>query len=147
MKVVDANVLIYAVDEASPHHLAAYSWLNDALSHVEPVVIPWLCLLAFIRITTHPRLSASPLSANQAMDIVDGWLASPAVRTDHPIPRLASSLRRNLGNTGVGGNLVNDAWLAALAVESDATLVSFDNDFQRFPNVRWLNPANVSHLN
>jgi len=141
VKVVDANVLIYAVDETSPHHLAAHTWLDDALSHVEPVIIPWICILAFIRITTHQGLSASPLSVNQAMDIVDSWVASPAVRTDYSTPQAADLLRRNLEENGVGGNLVNDAWLAALAVEADAELVSFDNDFQRFAGVRWFNPS------
>ena len=141
MKIVDANVLIYSVDEASAHHVAARQWMDNALSKAEPVVIPWLCLLAFVRIMTHPSLSASPMTVAQAMDRVDAWLGVPVVRTDIPHEQTAPILRANLVAGGIGGNLVNDAYLAALAVAADAEMVSFDRDFQGFENLRWLNPA------
>ncbi|MCL2781325.1 MAG: PIN domain-containing protein [Actinomycetia bacterium] len=141
MKVLDANVLIYSVDADCAHHEAARRWIDTALSGAEPIVMPWLCLVAFVRITTHPRLYEHPLAASQALDAVDRWLGSPATRTDVPAAGLAGRLRQALEATGVGGNTVNDAWLAALAVSLDAELVSFDTDFARFPSLTWVNPA------
>jgi toxin-antitoxin system PIN domain toxin len=141
VKLVDANVLIYSVDSDCPHHQAAQTWIDDALSGSEVVVLPWLCLVAFLRITTHSRLYEHPLSVEQACDAVDAWLAAPPVRTDVPVAGVAGRLRKALTQTGVGGNTVNDAYLAALAISLGAGLVSFDTDFARFPGLTWTNPA------
>ncbi|MDR0592193.1 MAG: PIN domain-containing protein [Bifidobacteriaceae bacterium] len=143
MRVVDANVLVYSVDEDSPHHAAARSWMDEALSGSEGVVLPWLCLLAFLRVTTHPRLYDHPLSIDQAVDLVEDWLGAPPVRTNAPTGAgaLAPRLRRALNDLGVGGNLVNDAYLAALATSCGAAIVSFDSDFSRFTDLVWVNPA------
>ncbi|MCL2454032.1 MAG: PIN domain-containing protein [Micrococcales bacterium] len=141
MKLVDANVLIYSVDSDCTHHDAARRWMDEALSDSERVVLPWLCLVAFVRITTHPRLYDHPLTITQALDIVDAWLSAPPVRTDVPTAGLVGRLRQALEQTGVGGNLVNDAYLAALAITVGADLVSFDTDFARFSDLTWINPA------
>jgi toxin-antitoxin system PIN domain toxin len=141
MKIVDANVLIYATDQSSPHHQAAHRWLTGALSHHETVLIPWICLLAFIRITTNPNLFDRPLAVREALDQVDGWLAAPPVTTHTPTRTLAATLRTNLEQLNAGGNLTNDAYLAALAIETGAELVSFDNDFNRFNTLTWTKPT------
>ncbi|MDR0285509.1 MAG: PIN domain-containing protein [Propionibacteriaceae bacterium] len=141
MKIVDANVLIYATNELSGEHFAAKTWLDDALSRTEPVFIPWMCLLAYVRVNTNPRAVVVPLTVDEAMDDVDSWLAAPPVRTELPSVAVAPALRRMLNTIGTGGNIVNDAWLAALAVGLNAEIVSFDRDFGRFPSVRWLNPS------
>ena len=76
--IVDANVLLYAVDSTSPHHAQAARWLTDALNGQERVGFAWQSIGAFVRIATHPRISANPLSAAQAQDFVDAQLAALA---------------------------------------------------------------------
>lgn len=140
MKLLDANLLIYAANQAAPRHEAARSWVNHTLSGSETVALPWSVLLAFLRITTNPRVMQPPLSAAEAMSYVVGWLGVPSVTTPAPTSRHPVVLLQLLEATGVGGNLVSDAHLAALAVEHGATLCSCDTDFARFPGLDWLDP-------
>lgn len=141
MKLVDANVLLYAVNRDSRHHAPARAWLDGALSGQATVAFSWIVLLAFVRVTTRAGLFPSPLSVDGAMDRVDAWLgASPAVVVEPTVdhPRIVRDL---LGQVGSGANLVNDAHLAALAIEHRATVVSYDHDFGRFDGVSWEVPA------
>lgn len=143
MKLVDANVLLYAVNEDAEHHEAARRWLDDALSGGDTVAFAWVALLAFIRLATKEGLFPRPLTADDAMDRVEAWLGTPpAVVVDATVdhPRIIRDL---LAEVGVGGNLVNDAHLAALAIEHHCDIVSFDNDFSRFRGVSWAPPAPV----
>lgn len=139
MKVVDANVLLYAVDESAPKHDEAHSWLSAALRGQETVGFAWIVLVAFLRLSTHPTIHANPLSPDAALDIMEGWLTRPNAVVLEPAPRHLASMRSMLSATGTGGNLVNDAHLAALAHEHGATVVTYDNDFSRF-SVRWQPP-------
>ncbi|WP_159501297.1 type II toxin-antitoxin system VapC family toxin [Microbacterium sp. 18062] len=142
MRLVDANVLLYAVDQNAPHHDAAKGWLDNALNGAETVLLPWMSLLAFVRLTTHPRVFDRPLSPAQALDIVDAWLGSPSAVVPEPDARHPGRLRDLLEAAGGhGGNLVNDAHLAALALRHGAVVMTFDSDFGRFPGVRWERPA------
>lgn len=141
MKLVDANVLLYAVNRDARHHDVARSWLDGALSGNDTVGFTWIALLAFVRLSTKIGLFPHPLTIDEAMDRVDSWLgAGPAVVVE-PSRRHATIVRGLLGTVGVGGNLVNDAHLAALALEHRGTIVSFDNDFGRFPDVAWMSPV------
>lgn len=140
MKLVDVNVLVYARDEASPHHRAAKHWLDQALSGGTPVGFSWLVLVGFVRLVTHPRVMRAPLSPQEALDTVDHWLAARSAHVLHPGPAHSALLREMLVAVGAAGNLTNDAHLAALAAENRATVVSFDADFERFPAVRWERP-------
>lgn len=140
MKIVDANVLIYAVNADARHHAIAKSWLDAALSGPTTIGIPWVCVLAFLRISTHPSVFEHPLTSEQAMDVVDVWLGCPNVISPEPGARHAATLRSFLSDVGVGGNLVNDAHIATLAHQSGATVVTFDSDFGRFPGVTWERP-------
>ena len=92
MKLVDANVLLYAVDTSAPHHEAARRWLDAALSGSETVTLPWLCLLAFLRISTHPGIYPRPLTAEQAVEVVAAWTRRPNVVPDSPTPQHAELL-------------------------------------------------------
>ena len=83
--IVDANILLYAVDEASAHHLAAAEWLTSALNGNTRVGLPWQTLGAFVRISTHPRVAVSPLSAAEAQSWIESssegrfaWVSAPA---------------------------------------------------------------------
>lgn len=136
MVIVDANVLLYAVDEASAHHERSWSWLDAALAGAEAVGLAWAALLAFIRIGTSGALLANPMTADDALAQVETWLGAPAAVVAHPTARHAGVLRGLLSGAGTAGNLTTDAHLAALAIEHGADLVSYDRDFARFAGVR-----------
>lgn len=136
MNLIDANVLLYAVNERSRQQGAARSWIDAALSGAEAVGFSWVVLLAFLRLATRSGLFPRPLTTAEATDVVDRWLGQPAAAVLHPGSRHLQILRDLLEPPGSGGNLVTDAHLAALAIEHDAGIVSFDRDFERFPGVR-----------
>lgn len=137
MKLVDANVLLYAVNEDAANHATARSWLDGALAGGISVGLAWVPLLAFVRLVTKPGLFPAPLTVTEAMAQVDDWLAQPGAHVVQPTARHADVLGDLLERVGVGGNLVNDAHLAALAIEHRAQVVTFDRDFGRFPSVAW----------
>lgn len=135
MLLVDANVLVHAVNESSREHPAARDWLGEALGGTRTVAFAWTVVLAFVRLTTHPAVFPQPLPATQAFDVVESWLAAQPAMLVEPTGRHVSLLRGLLGSAGTAGNLVGDAHLAALALEHGATVVSFDRDFARFEGV------------
>jgi toxin-antitoxin system PIN domain toxin len=137
VKLVDANVLLYAVNEDAANHATARTWLDGALAGGSSVGLAWVPLLAFVRLVTKPGLFPSPLTVTDAVAQVSEWLAQPGAHVVHPTARHATILGDLLEKVGVGGNLVNDAHLAALAVEHRAQVVTFDRDFGRFPGVAW----------
>ena len=140
MKLVDANVLLYAVNVDAPRHESSRRWLDRALSGDDTVAFSWVALLAFVRLVTKAGLFPRPLTVDEALDRVQAWLgAAPAVVVE-PTPDHPAVLRRLLQDIGVGGNLVNDAHLAALALEHRCTVVSWDRDFARFTDVQWQQP-------
>jgi toxin-antitoxin system PIN domain toxin len=140
VKVPDLNLLLYAVDRSAPDHAAALAWWERTLSGGETVGLAWTVLVGFVRLTTNARVVRSPLSADDALDHIDRWLAHPLTTVVDPTGRHARVLRDLLAGTGTGGNLVADAHLAALAIEHGAELCSADRDFGRFPGLRWSNP-------
>lgn len=140
MKLLDVNVLLYAVDETSPKHAAAHPYVEQLLTGRETVAMAWVVALAFVRLSTKAKVVAAPRSVDEALDVVDGWLARPNVVVVHPTDRHAAVLRELLAPLGSGGNLTTDAHLAALAIEHGAELVSCDADFSRFPGLRWRDP-------
>jgi len=140
VKVPDANLLIYAVDEVSPHHRPAKAWLDAELSGGETFAFTWAVLLAFLRLTTNPRVFEQPLTTSEAFDVVDGWLGRPTVTVIGPTERHARLLRELLQSSGTAGNLTSDAHLASIAIEHGATLCSPDRDFARWSGLRWTNP-------
>jgi toxin-antitoxin system PIN domain toxin len=140
VKLSDANLLLYAVDESSPHHAVAKPWLERELSGSETFAFAWAVLLAFIRLATNPRVFRSPLTVEEALDLVDSWLEQPNATVVHPTDRHTALLRELLVPLGTAANLTSDAHLAALSIEHGAELCSGDSDFARFPRVRWFNP-------
>lgn len=140
MKLPDVNILLYALDESSPHHVRARSWLEAQLSGAEPVGFAWTVLLAFVRLSTRAQIFANPLEPAAAFDVVEGWMAQPCTIIVHPTDRHLGVLRGLVEPLGVAGNITSDAHLATLAIEHGAELCSADHDFGRFPGLRWLNP-------
>ena len=140
MILIDANVLIYAVNSQSPLHRKAKAWLEATLSGPDTVGLSWTVLLAFLRLTTRSGIFEKPLPVETAFDVVDAWLAQPSVVTVDPTARHLRIVRDLLLPLGSGGNLTSDAHLAALAIEHGAELCSSDNDFHRFQGLRWRNP-------
>lgn len=140
MKLPDVNLLLYALDETSPHYGRARPWLEGSLSGTEPVGFAWTVLLAFLRLSTRALVFAAPLGADEAFDVVEGWLAQPNAIVVEPTERHLAVLRGLVEPLGTAGNITTDAHLAALAIEHGAELCSADADFQRFSGLRWVNP-------
>ena len=140
MIIIDANLLIYAVNEDAPVHRQAKEWLERTLSGNETVGLPWNVLLAFLRVTTRPGLFRRPLPVEDAMDLVASWIERETVTLIHPGAKHYQILRGLLVELGTGGNLTSDAHVAAIAIEHGATLCSMDGDFARFPSLHWRNP-------
>lgn len=138
--IVDANVLLYAVDNRSHFHTPARQWLDDALNGPERVGLPWVSLTAFQRIITHPRGSTHPLTPGDAWSYVTDWLDADQSWVPTPTNRHHDILGRLLIQGDLRGNLVTDAHLAALAIEHGTAVCSFDSDFARFADLRWIIP-------
>jgi len=138
--VPDTNLLVYAYDALSPRHARARSCWEEALSGWEPVGIPWIVILAFVRLMTHPTLSENPMTVAQAREAVAAWLALPHVRLLTTTPASLDIFFNLLTAAGTGGNLSTDAMIAALAVEHGGCVYSNDRDFARFPGLAWRNP-------
>jgi hypothetical protein len=138
VNLVDANVLLYAVNASSDKHERSRSWLDGALSSGEPLGLSWIVVLAFLRLSTKVGIHPNPLSVEAATAQVEQWLRR--AQLIEPTSRHLAVMAGLLAPTGAGGNLVNEAHLAALAIEHNATIVSFDDDFARFPGVRWNEP-------
>lgn len=100
------------------------------------MVNPW----AFLRVGTNPRLWANPKSQREACAVVTGWLEQPGVVVPQPGIGHAVIIEKLMTELNIAGPKVTDAALAALAIEHGATLASTDQDFRRFPEVRWINP-------
>ncbi|GGF34516.1 ribonuclease VapC37 [Marmoricola endophyticus] len=143
MKIVDANVLIYAVNPSTTHHEASRTWLDRSLSGDEVVGFSWLVLLAFVRLSTKRGLFPRPLTSEQALELVDAWLTAPSARLLHPDAGHVRSPARLLDHAGGAGDLVDDAHLAALAEQHRAGAVTYDQDFGRFGDVRWHRPDDL----
>ncbi len=139
--LVDANILLYAVDEESRHHGAARNWMEVALNGPRRVGIPWMSTTAFLRIATNPRALREPLAPSDAWEIVEAWLDAPSVWVPSPGPGHREILGRLVRDLDLRANLISDAVLAALCVEHGLEMISADTDFARFSMVAWSNPV------
>ena len=140
MKLVDANILVYAHVSGFAQHDAAREWLDTRLNGIDRIGLPWPSLLTFVRLVTNPRVFARPESIGDAWSQVGQWLACRAAWIPLPTERHVDILGRCLETTGLRSNHVPDADLAALAIEHGLVLSSTDSDFARFAGLRWENP-------
>lgn len=141
MKIVDLNVLLYAVNRDAAHHEPVCRWWEESLNGEEPVGLCWSVLLGFLRIATNPRIFPEPLPTEDVLERIDRWLSHENTRLVQETDEHWFILRQLLEQTGTAGNLTTDAHLASLAIGNGATLVSCDSDFGRFGQLRWENPA------
>ncbi len=140
MILCDVNVLVYAFDETSPNHDRYSSWLGDLVSGEQTYGASDLVLSAFLRIATNPRIFNQPASMDDALEFTEQLRNDPACLNVRPGPRHWGIFTRLCRDAGVRGNLVPDAYLAALAIESGAELATADRGFARFVGLRWTHP-------
>lgn len=138
--LMDANILLFAVDTASRFHEQASSWLTEQLNGPGRVGIPWQSLGAFLRISAHPRAARRPLPPDAAWSFVEDWLSADAVWVPQATERHAEILGSLIRRYQLRGNLVPDAEIAALAIEHGLAVCSADSDFARFQEITWTNP-------
>ncbi len=140
MRCVDVNVLVHAHRPEAPDHDRIHRWLEDARAGSRPLGLPGSTLSGFIRVVTHPRIFRDPTPLATALEFAEAVRQAPASREVGPGERHWSIFRDLCETVGARGNLVPDAYLAALAIEQGATLISADRGFARFPGLRWSHP-------
>ena len=144
MILVDANLLLYAVNRSAPEHEIAVNWLDEQLSGSARVGLPWPSLLAFVRLATNPLVVKHPAPMSAAWDQVRQWIGARPVWIPAPTDRHAELAGTFFKEKWMTSRLVPDAHLAALAIEHGLTLCSTDGDFAKFPSLSWKNPLVAS---
>ena len=140
MILLDVNVLVNAFREASPEHAAYRAWLVATVEADEPFGLSELVLSGFVRVATHPRVFDPPAPVGEALAFVDALRSQPNAVLVAPGARHWAIFERLCVGAGARGNLVADAYLAALAIESGCEWITGDRDFSRFPGLRWRHP-------
>lgn len=140
MILVDVNVLIYAHRSDSPDHGAYRQWFENVADAEEPFGVTDLILSNFLRVVTHPRVFDPPTPLGDALDQVAAIRGLANCLSVLPGSRHWAVFLRLCRDSGARGNLVPDAYIAALAIESGCELVTSDRDFARFPGLRWRHP-------
>jgi len=139
--LLDVNVIVNAMREDAPRHAVVSAYVESLRRAPEPFGVSDLVLSGALRVLTHPRIFTPPTPAEQAYAFVDALRATPNCMSVTPGPRHWMIFRNLLVETGAIGNLIADAWHAALAMEHGCELVSDDADFARFPRVQWRRPG------
>ena len=140
MIIVDANLLIYAVNRDDPRHDVVRRWWEALLSGHAAVGIPWVVALAFVRIATRRGLPPRSLTVEQATDYVAEWTRQPHVSLPVPGPRRWPTFAALVRRSAAAGTLTADAHIAALAIENGATVARADGDFVRFEQASLVDP-------
>jgi len=141
VRLLDANVLLYAYDSSSAHHGVCRDWLERALNEDEPVGLPWQTSFAFVRISTNPRAVRTPLPPEEACAIIGALFERPGVVIVEPGEEFWRTFERLVADSKASGPLITDAVLAALAIEQGATVCTTDRDFRRFADLSILDPT------
>lgn len=141
MLCVDVNVLVYAANQECEQHADARAWLAAALTSPEAVVIPDAVAAAYVRIVTDARILPAPVHPDEAFTLIDWIVEHPRAAVLGADDRTREVFRELVSTLGLRGNDVPDAWLAASAMSVDATLVTYDRGFKRFPGLRTHQPG------
>lgn len=140
MLLLDVNVLVYAHREDATRHEAYLRWLEDLVNSDHAYGLSDLVLSGFIRIVTHPKVFTPPSSMERALTFAQELREQPNAVSINPGPRHWEIFSRLCRATSVKGNLVPDAFLAALAIETGSEWVTTDRDYSRFPGLRVRHP-------
>lgn len=141
MLLPDVNVCLYAMRSDSPHHHACRAWLETAINETEPVGVSELVLSSVLRISTNHRVFREPSSVEDVLEFCDAVLAGSAAVRVRPGPRHWGIFTSLVRKHNARANDVPDTYLAALALENGAALVTSDGDFARFESLRRLDPV------
>lgn len=140
MILPDVNVLIYAFRSDSENHTGYRRWLTGVVGSASAYAISPQVLAGLVRICTHRRIFARPSKIRDALEFCRVLLEQPNATVITPGERHWSIYRELCLAAGAEGNLTQDAWYAALAVESGCEWVTTDRDYARFPDLRWRTP-------
>ena len=141
MILLDVNVLVDAFREDAPRHATVRPWLESTIRSEGAFAVSDLVLSGFLRVVTHPRVFDPPTPLAAALEFADALRAQPNCVTIAPGNRHWGIFRRLCLEADVRGNLVPDAYLAALTIESGSEWISSDRDFSRFAGLRWRPPG------
>lgn len=141
MVLLDVNVLVNAMRADAPRHAEIRTYVEGLRQAPHPFAISDLVLSGALRVLTHPRVFVPPTPVSDARAFVDAMRATPNVVVLAPGPRHWSLFCTLLDESGASGNLIADAWHAALAIEHGCEWISDDADFARFPQLRWRRPG------
>ena len=137
----DVNLLVYAHREDSQDHLRGREWTEAMLQSDQSYGVSELVLSGVVRVVTHPRIFDPPSPLSVALDFVSMIRSQPNAALIEPGERHWDIFDRLRRETDAHGNLVADAYLAALAIESGCEWVTTDRDFSRVPGRRWRHPV------
>lgn len=140
MILPDVNVLVYAFASSAPDHDRHRAWLDEVLASPEAWAYAELVLSGFVRVVTHPRVLDPPALVETALRFCDALRTQPNAVAVAPGERHWEIFAELCAAAGARGNLVADAYLAALAIETGSEWITTDRDFARFPRLRWRHP-------
>ncbi len=140
MVLLDVNVLVYAHRQDAPNHRAYFNWLEALVNSDQAYSLSDLVLSSFIRVVTHPRVFSPPSTTSQALTFVQELRTQPNCVVVMPGERHWDIFCRLCKEAEVKGNLVPDAYLAALAIESGSEWITTDRDYSRFPGLHFRHP-------
>lgn len=138
--LADINVLIYAFRDDMADHRRYKAWLEGVVNGMEAFGMSDLVLSGVLRVVTNPRALNPPSTMERALAFVESVRQAPNCVPVHPGPRHWEIFTRLCREAGVRGNLVPDAYLAALAIESGSEWITTDRDYSRFADLRWRHP-------
>jgi uncharacterized protein len=142
MMLLDANILIYAHRRDAERHEEYRDWLEDLIDGPEPYAVADQALMAMIRVVTNPRIYRSPALLQEALAFADQFRNQPHAHVVSPGPSFWGIFAGLCRQAGATGDLIPDAYLAALAIEHGCEFVTADRDFKKFPGLRFRHPFN-----
>lgn len=140
MIIPDVNLLVYAYNSSSFHHLKARSWFEDLIHRQVTIFLPWIISLSFMRLMTHRSVLSAPMDSVDCFNIINSWYELENVQQADLGIKGLENFKKFTIDIKPAGNLFYDTFLASLAKELNAVIHSNDADFSRFQGIRFLNP-------
>ncbi len=140
MQLPDVNVLVYAFRADTPRHDVCRTWLEQVTAGDDAFAYAELVLSGFLRVVTHQRVFRTPTPLEGAIAFTEALREQPHAVPVAPGPRHWSIFTGLCERAQVKGNLVPDAYLAALAIETESEWITTDGDYRRFPGLRIRHP-------